>query len=193
MTKDILQLIRKKRRLWKKARTGQAVAEYNEVAKQVNNKIRAAKRQMEKRLASNRTGNKKPFYNYVRKKTSARHGIGPLEAPDGTTIQAPEQIAEELNRCFSEVFTHEDTTNIPRPQQRRVRTRLTSSFITSQKVRAKIKKLKRTGAAGPDGISTRLLQQCQDEISPVLATIYRKSLQEGRVPAEWKTANVVPI
>jgi hypothetical protein len=135
MTKDILQLIRKKR-LWKKARTGQAVAEYNEVAKQVKNKIRAAKRQMEKRLASDRTGNKKPFYNYVRKKTSARHGIGPLEAPDGTTIQAPEQIAEELNRCFSEVFTREDTTNIPRPQQPRVRRRLTSSFITAQKVRS---------------------------------------------------------
>jgi hypothetical protein len=193
MTKEILQLIRKKRRLWKKAKNGEAVAEYNDVAKQVSNKIRAAKRQMEKRLASDKTGNKKPFYNYVRKKTSARHGIGPLEAPDGSTIQAPEQIAEELNRCFSDVFTREDTSNIPRPKQQRVRTKLTRCFITAQKVKAQIKKLKRTGAAGPDRISTRLLQQCQEELGPVLATIYRKSLQEGRVPAEWKTANVVPI
>jgi hypothetical protein len=144
-------------------------------------------------LASDKTGNKKPFYNYVRKKMSARHGIGPLEAPDGSTIQAPEQIAEELNKCFSDVFMREDTSNIPRPKQHRVRMKLARCFITAQKVRAKIKKLKRTGAAGPDGISTRLLQQCQEEIGPVLATIYRKSLQEGRVLAEWKTANVVPI
>jgi hypothetical protein len=160
--------------------------------KQVNNKIRAAKCQMEKRLASDKTGNKKPFYNYVRKKTSARHGIGPLEAPDGSTIQAPEQIAEELNKCFSDVFTREDTANIPTPKKYRVRTKLTRSFITAQKVRAQIKKLKRTGVAGPDGICTWLLKQCEDELSPVLATIYRKSLQEGQVPAEWKTANVVP-
>jgi hypothetical protein len=38
-----------------------------------------------------------------------------------------------------------------------------------------------------------LLQNCSDEISPVLATIYRKSLKEGATPTEWKTANVVPI
>jgi hypothetical protein len=60
-------------------------------------------------------------------------------------------------------------------------------------VRKQIQKLKPTGAAGPDGISTRLLQACKDEISPVLATICRKSLRDGAVPAEWKTANVVPI
>jgi hypothetical protein len=60
-------------------------------------------------------------------------------------------------------------------------------------VRKQIKKLKPTGAAGPDGITTKLLQMCQDEISPVLATIYRKSMNEGAVPEEWKTANVVPI
>jgi hypothetical protein len=56
-----------------------------------------------------------------------------------------------------------------------------------------IKKLKPTGAAGPDGITTRLLQQCADVLSPVLAGIYRKSINTGAVLAEWKLANVVPI
>jgi hypothetical protein len=193
MTTEILQLIRKKRRLWKKAKVGQSVAEYEEVSKEVSSKIRAAKRRMERKLAVDRTGNKKPFYNYVRKKTSGRTGIGPLQAADGQTIQDPEGMAEELNKCFSEVFTREDCTNIPAPKQHRVRTRLTNTFITAQKVRKQIQKLKPTGAAGPDGISTRLLQACKDEISPVLATICRKSLRDGAVPAEWKTANVVPI
>jgi hypothetical protein len=193
MTAEILQLVRKKRRMWKRARNGQAVAEYEEVEKLVSKKIRAAKRNMEKRLAGDKTGNKKPFYNYVRKKTGSRHGAGPLQTPDGTILQAPDQIAEELNRCFSDVFTREDCANIPRPKQITVRTRLMNTFITVKKVRDKIKKLKPTGAAGPDGISTKLLQSCQEELSPVLATIFRKSLKEGSVPAEWKTANVVPI
>jgi hypothetical protein len=102
-------------------------------------------------------------------------------------------MAEELNRCFSDVFTREDVNNLPEARQHSTRTRLTNTFITAQKVRQKIKNLKPTGAAGPDGISTKLLQNCVDEISPVLAVIYRKSLATGSVPAEWKTANVVPI
>jgi hypothetical protein len=193
MTTEILQLIRKKRRLWKKAKLGRDVEEYEEVSRQVNSRIRSAKRKMEKKLAAEKTGNKKPFYNYVRKKTSGRTGIGPIETRDGRTLQAPDEMAEELNRCFSDVFTREDGSNVPAPAQHRVRTRLTRSFITAQKVRKQIKKLKPTGAAGPDGITTKLLQMCQDEISPVLATIYRKSMNEGAVPEEWKTANVVPI
>jgi hypothetical protein len=193
MTRDILQLIRKKRRLWKKAKNGQNTAEYEEVSKTVSKKIRSAKRQMEQRLAKDKSGNKKPFYNYIRKKTKARDNVGPLKNPDGGTITDPEQMAEELNRCFSEVFTREDVNNLPEARQHITRTRLTNTFITAQKVRQKIKNLKPTGAAGPDGISTKLLQNCVDEISPVLAVIYRKSMATGSVPAEWKTANVVPI
>jgi hypothetical protein len=102
-------------------------------------------------------------------------------------------MAEELNKCFSEVFTREDLQNIPRPRQHATSSTLTSTFITSQKVRKQIKKLKPTGAAGPDGITTRFLQQCADVLSPVLAGIYRKSINAGSVPAEWKLANVVPI
>jgi hypothetical protein len=184
MTKEILQMIRKKRRLWKKAKYGKSVAEYEEVARQVNSSIRAAKRRTEKKLASEKTGNKKPFYNYVKKKTTGRTGIGPLTDADGRTLQSPDEMAEELNKCFSDVFTREDDSNIPAPRQHRVRSRLTNSFITAEKVRKQIKKLKPTGAAGPDRITAKLLQNCSDEISPVLATIYRKSLKEGTTPLE---------
>jgi hypothetical protein len=193
MTRDILQLIRKKRRLWKKAKYGQNVAEYEEVTRLVSKKIRTAKRQMEQRLAKDKSGNKKPFYNYIRKKTRAKENVGPLKKADGSTVTDPEEMAEELNKCFSDVFTREDGNAPPAARQHNTRTRLTKTFITAQKVRKKIKELKPTGAAGPDGISTKLLQNCVEEISPVLAVIYRKSMASGTVPAEWKTANVVPI
>jgi hypothetical protein len=113
ITRDILQLIRKKRRLWKKARFGQNVAEYEEVTRQVSKKIRTAKRQMEQRLAKDKSGNKKQFYNYIRKKTRAKENVGPLKKADGSTVTDPEQMAEELNKCFSDVFTREDG-NAPR-------------------------------------------------------------------------------
>jgi hypothetical protein len=52
MTTEILQLIRKKKRMWKRAKHGQAVEEYQEMTRLVNKKIRAAKKKMEKKLAT---------------------------------------------------------------------------------------------------------------------------------------------
>jgi DNA polymerase/3'-5' exonuclease PolX len=97
-------------------------------------------------------------------------------------ITDPEQMAEELNKGFSDVFTREDLNNLPRARQHATRMRLTHTFIMTQKVKQKIKQLKPTGAVGPDVITTKLLQNCVEEIRPVLAAIFRKSLSQGRVP-----------
>jgi Reverse transcriptase (RNA-dependent DNA polymerase) len=193
VSNDILQLIRKKRRLWKKAKYRQSVAEYEAASKELNAKIRSAKRTMEKRLANTTTNNKRPFYNYVKKKARSNEGVGPLKSARGETITGEAAMAEELNNCFSNVFTREDGTHAPAATQITTRTKLQRTFITSQKVRTQIKKLKKTGSAGPDGISSELLQECSDEISPILAALYRKSMNTSTVPAEWKQANVVPI
>jgi hypothetical protein len=113
MTAEILQLVRKKRRMWKRARHGQNVAKYEDLARTVSKKIRTAKRQMEQKLAKDKTGNKKPFYNYIRKKTKTSENVGPLKNADGQLIKEPAEMAEELNRCFSDVFTRENVNNLP--------------------------------------------------------------------------------
>ena len=191
MSGDLLREIRKKRRLWKMAKNGVKVQEYADVAKKVKKMIRTAKRGMEKRLAANKVDNKRPFYNYVKKKTKARVGIGPLKKGNGEMTQDDEEMAEELNNFFSSVFTREDKTNMPDLPEMRTRTKLTSSFITAGQVKQKIKELKPHSAAGPDVITPRLLQACQEELSPVLAMIFRKSINSRQVPQEWRQANVV--
>ena len=75
----------------------------------------------------------------------------------------------------------------------RTRSRLTRSFITTEKVRKKIRQLKPHSAAGPDGIAPKLLQQCEDQIVPVLAMIYRKSMKDGQVPEEWKSSKALKV
>ena len=120
-------------------------------------------------------------------------GIGPITKESGELATEGEEMAEELNKYFSSVFTREDTANVPVPPPMRTRSRLTKSFVTTQKVRRKIRQLKPHSAAGPDGIAPKLLQQCEDKLAPVLAMLYRKSLNSGQVPAEWKTASVIPI
>ena len=193
MRSEVLRELRKKRRLWKKAKNGGNKEEYEQAAKRVKNLIRSAKRSLEKKLASEKDGNKKPFFKYIKKKTGSKVGIGPITKESGELATEGEEMAEELNKYFSSVFTREDTANVPVPPPMRTRSRLTKSFVTTQKVRRKIRQLKPHSAAGPDGIALKLLQQCEDELAPVLAMLYRKVLNSEQVPAEWKTASVIPI
>ena len=103
MTSDLLRQIRKKRRLWKKAKHGNDAdkREYEEMERKVKNLIRNAKRGLEKRLAEDKSTNSKPFYSYVKKKTKGRAGIGPLKKSSGEKVSDEAEMAEELNKYFS--------------------------------------------------------------------------------------------
>ena len=45
-------------------------------------------------------------------------------------------------------------------------------------------------ASGKDGLNARVLKEFSNEISPILALIYNKSLAWSDVPDEWRQANV---
>ena len=47
-------------------------------------------------------------------------------------------------------------------------------------------------ASGPDGLNARVLKECSNEISPILALIYNESLAR-KVPDEWRQTNVSPV
>ena len=48
-------------------------------------------------------------------------------------------------------------------------------------------------APGPDGLNARVLIECSNEISPILALIFNESLARRDVPDEWGQANVFPV
>ena len=48
-------------------------------------------------------------------------------------------------------------------------------------------------ASGPDGLNARVLKECSNEISPVLALIFNVSLAGGDVPNDWRLATVSPV
>ena len=48
-------------------------------------------------------------------------------------------------------------------------------------------------ASGPDGLNARVLKECSNEISQLLALIYNESLARGDVQDEWRQANVSPV
>ena len=48
-------------------------------------------------------------------------------------------------------------------------------------------------APGPDGISTWILKECREQLAEKIHNLVKTSLEQGRVPKEWKRANIVPI
>ena len=44
-------------------------------------------------------------------------------------------------------------------------------------------------APSPDGLNARVLKECSNEISPILALIFNESLAWRDVPDEWRQAN----
>jgi hypothetical protein len=57
----------------------------------------------------------------------------------------------------------------------------------------KLRKLKPASAPGPDGIGSMLLKQMADQVAKPLSLIFRKVMDSGEVPMDWRGANVTPI
>ena len=56
-----------------------------------------------------------------------------------------------------------------------------------------MRRTKARKATGPDGINSRLLKDCADQLCGVLLHIFNVSLSLERVPLLWKTLCVVPV
>ena len=53
--------------------------------------------------------------------------------------------------------------------------------------------LKSHKASGPDNIPVFFLKETANEIAPILTQIFQSSLDQGVLPSDWKTANIIPI
>ncbi len=192
MTREIMRAIRRKKRLWKKVKGKAMTGEYREADKKVRNLIRNAKRRFEKKLATGKGGNNRPFFSYIKKKKKSRSSVGPLKNANKETVLEDGKMAEVLNRFFSSVFTREELGNIPEAENLQTE-EMENVYFTEEKIRRKIRNLRAASAAGPDEIGPNLLQELEKELSRGLMLIYRQSFNTSTVPKNWKDANVTPI
>ena len=65
--------------------------------------------------------------------------------------------------------------------------------LSSSDVKDALISLNVTKATGPDKIPARLLRSCAPYICTSLCSLFNKSLALGKLPAEWKLSNIVPI
>ena len=191
-----LTSVRKKHKLyrrWLSTKSGQDYQEYAKARNKAARECRRAKIRLEATVAEQAKKNPKSFWSYVKSKTSTRTGISDLKKEDGTMAKTDRDKAEVLNAFFQSVFTREPDGRLPTSPHFEFDSELTDFDITKEDVRKLLRKLKTGKAAGLDGIPPLLLVETADSLALPVSIIFQKSLEEGRIPDDWRKASVTPI
>ena len=85
--------------------------------------------------------------------------------------------------------TREDTTSLQSLGQSQFPT-VTDLKITTKGVEKLLGELKINKAPGPDGVNPHILKMCAEEIAPILKIIFQQSIATGKLPKDWKSANI---
>ena len=198
ITKKAKRMIRRKERAWRryqKQKTTKNHEYYKRCQIEAKQEVRQAKKDFERKLAQNIKDDSKSFYAYVRSKQKIKDAVGPLKTETGETIPPGQQTADTLNNFFASVFT-EERDDVPTPDPMFTgpeEEKMKDIDISEDKVREKLLGLDPTKAAGPDEIPPSMLKALADELCIPLAIIFRKSLNEGVVPEDWRTAHIIPV
>ena len=64
---------------------------------------------------------------------------------------------------------------------------------TADEVKEILQNLDITKATGAGNVPIRTLKACSEELSPPLALLFNRSFSLGRVPEQWKLANITPV
>ena len=94
------------------------------------------------------------------------------------------------------MFTKENIESMTKPRQQfdeRKGSELTDTEIEPHIVENKLRNQKLNKAAEMDGIHTNILNALSEEMSLPLCIIFKKSLDHGIVPFDWRAANLVPL
>ncbi|KAK3757934.1 hypothetical protein RRG08_058248 [Elysia crispata] len=174
-------------RRWIETRDGQHYQEYAKARNKAARECRKAKIRLEKKVAQQAKRNPKSFWSYVKAKTSTRSGIGDLKRDDGTIASADKEKAQVLNDFFQSVFTEEPDGELPKAPQFTFNCPLTNIDFKTEDIRKLLTKLKSGKAAGPDDIPTFPLTETAEALALPISIIFRKSLDEGRVPTSDET------
>ena len=188
MKNGIRKGIKKREKLWKQYMqnpTYDRKIAYTKKRNEVCAAMRKAKLDFECKLAENIKEDPKSFYAYVRTKSRARVGIGPLKDKNGKIVEDAEGMTQILNKYFASVFTRENLDNIPEIESLG-KTSLCDIEINNERVAKAINDMKMNKAAGPDELVSTYIKGTQESIIEQLVNLFEQSMENGEIPEDWK-------
>ena len=137
--------------------------------------------------------NNKIFWKFIKSKIKAKESIPCILDDEGEINTDDKTKSEVLNNFFKNVFTVEaDSQNSPTLDQRSNK-KLSTTEFNPEIIQKHLEKLKVTNSSGPDQLHPKFLNETSKSISTPLAHIFNRSMQTGKLPDNWKKANVTPL
>ncbi len=123
------------------------------------------------------------FFAHVNRNKRLTARILQLRHPSGSLINSDQELAELLKTTFLGFFPgDEGSTPVLQPRTQ-----------TKLEVRRALDGLNPHKGAGPDGLFPKVLKALHSHIAPVLARMFKLSLQTAQVPEDWHRAIVTPV
>ena len=133
----------------------------------------------------------KKLFTYIKTQKTENFSIPPLRK-NGLLNNDTYTKSNILNEQFHKEFTPVTDTPIPDKGP--------SSFHQMKDIDVQVNGIEKLlgninphKAKGPDEIHSRVLKECRKVIAPILTIIFQKSLISGKIPTDWKHANVCPV
>ena len=183
-------------RKWKTYKQTGSVRDYDAYKMERNrlvDLIRTSKTKYEQRLIGDMKHNPNLYHGHCRRTLKTKQGVTNVVNGEGVLTETEQETAESLNQYYHSVFTRDDGAQAPPAFPKRTEEKITDVVFTIETVEERLQELNPNKATGPDGVESRLMKECSEELAPILHRIFRKSLDEGEIPERWKEAEIVPI
>ena len=161
------------------------------------------------------TCDSKKLFSFLKNSRRDQQGTPPLKH-NGILHSETKTKANLFNQQFKSVFTPKEPLSLSLHAQMRVQnlnhegglppdSDITTdtqqgSTVTMPEINISqngllklLKNLKPGKDAGPDRLKPILLRELREEIAPITKIIFDRSLQTGKLPANWMMANVMPV
>ena len=201
ITSSIKKQIRKRKRLYRRAKTTNNPDIWNKFRRQRNKTIsliRLSKQNhIDKLKAKLKSENltSKDWWSTLKYFISSEKvsNIPPLKSNNNIIFDATEK-ANLLNDFFTaQTVINDQNVGVPDVTDRNVISELSIVVLTADEVKSVLKSLPVGKASGPDGITNRVLKELADQMAMPLSLLFNQSIEDGKIPTDWKEAYVSPV
>jgi len=154
--------------------------------------IRSKKREYERSLILKMKENPSIYHGYCRRNLKTKCGVTNVTNQEGNLTENEKETAEALNKFFHSSFTSDDDKSHP-SLPKRTTSSLAEANFSIEDVEEVLSGLDPKKATGPDEVENVILKECHKEIAPIILCIFKKSINTGDVPQNWKMAEIPPI
>ena len=202
LPEELRNLIHEKHRLYNKFRRTRYPEDYDNFKKirnRVKSELNKLDREQQMEIARSSKTNPKKFWKYVNSKRKCNHKIPDIVYVNSSgqecVAESAQDKVEVFDAFFSEVFNYEKVKDedVVNYGDSDISCKMEPIYIDKALLLKHLQSLNVGKSAGADGLHPRILKELSTELCEPLMIIFEASMRGGKLPTDWKLANITAI